>query len=572
LRAAGLAVLIARLMAFETEPVISSAPASQQKKRGRGMGVSRRRVVQGALASGTIASVGLPRIGCAQAVVPASQTIRAVMQGDLRSFDPIWTTANITAYHGALIYDMLFSIDAAFKPQPQMVDTWTVSDDKLTYTFKLRDGLAWHDGTPVTAADCVASIRRWAARDGGGQVMLAQTRAMSVKDPKTFTIELSSPFGLVVEVLAKQSTPVCFMMPLKDAQTDPNQQISGRIGSGPFIFNAGETRPGNRYVYDRNTRYVPRKEPASGMAGGKVAKVARVILENLADDQTALAALQTGEIDFFEVIPIDFLPQVKDDPNITVEILNKTGNMGFLGMNNLHPPFDNVKARQAMLYLVNQSDFMKASFGDPKYYRTCGSYFGCGTDMENDANTGWFKAAPDKAMAKKLFMQSGYAGKPVVILQPTNFAFMNNAATILGQELTDIGVKVDLAASDWGGVITRRAVQAPVDKGGWDIFTTFSSGYTLSNPVSYIADASNGTNAWFGWPTDALNQQLRTQWAAAPTLAARQAIARKIQENAWNFVPHAFLGQWVSPVAHRSTVTGWLAVPEIIPFWNVSKS
>ena len=198
------------------------------------MGVSRRRIVQGALASGTIASIGMPRIGHAQAAPPASQTIRAVMQGDLRSFDPIWTTANITAYHGALIYDMLFSIDASFKPQPQMVDKWTVSDDKLTYTFTLRDGLAWHDGSKVTAADCVASIKRWSARDGGGQVMMAQTKAMTAKDDKTFTIELKTPFGLVIDVLAKPSTPVCFMMPLKDAQTDPNQQITGRIGSGPF--------------------------------------------------------------------------------------------------------------------------------------------------------------------------------------------------------------------------------------------------------------------------------------------------------------------------------------------------
>ncbi len=536
------------------------------------MRVSRRRIVQGALATGTLTSIGMPAIVRAQPTPPANRTIRAVMQGDLRSFDPIWTTANITAYHGALIYDMLFSIDAQFKPQPQMVDSWTVSSDKLTYTFKLRDGLAWHDGTKVTATDCVASIKRWAARDGGGQALMAHTKAMSVKDDRTFVIALNSPFGLVIDVMAKPSTPVCFMMPLKDAQTDPNQQITGRIGSGPFMFNAAETRPGNQYVYDRNPHYVPRKEAPSGMAGAKIAKVDRVIFENLADDQTSLAALQAGEIDFFELIPIDFLPQVKGDPNITVEILNKTGNMGFLAMNNLHAPFNNVKARQAMLYLINQSDFMKASFGNPKYYKACGSFFGCGTDMENNANTAWFKAAPDKAMAKKLFKESGYDGRPVVILQPTNFAFMNNAATILGQELTDIGVKAQLAASDWGGVITRRASMAADDKGGWDIFTTFSSGYTLANPVSYIADASNGKKAWFGWPSDALNEKLRNEWAAAPTLAARQAIARKIQQNAWNFVPHAFLGQWVSPVAHRSNVKGWLGVPEVIPFWNVSKS
>ena len=151
------------------------------------------------------------------------------------------------------------------------------------------------------------------------------------------------------------------------------QKITDVVGSGPFKLNLDETKPGTQYVYDRNPDYVPRKEPASGIAGGKVVKLDRVTFVNMPDAQTAIAALQAGEIDFYEVPPIDMLDQFTGDKNIKIEVLNNLGNVGQIRLNFLHPPFDNVKARQAMLYIVKQDDFMRASFGDSKYARTCGS-------------------------------------------------------------------------------------------------------------------------------------------------------------------------------------------------------
>jgi peptide/nickel transport system substrate-binding protein len=334
------------------------------------------------------------------------------MQGDLRAFDPIWTTANITAYHGAMVYDTLFGLDANLQPQPQMVGKHGVSDDKLTYTFELRDGLKFSDGSSVTADDVVASIRRWAARDGAGQHMMARVKDISKKDDKTFEIALKEPYGLVIDVMAKTSTPLLYIMRKKEAETDPMQQVTTYVGSGPFTFNQDETKQGARYVYDRNPNYVPRQEPASGMAGGKIAKLDRVIWENMPDQMTAMSALQAGEIDFVELPPIDLLDQFEGDKNIKVEVLNKTGSVGWIRLNFLHPPFDNVDARRAMLYLVNQEEYLKATFGNPKYYSKCGSNFACGTPMENTENTEWFKEAPNPAKARELFRKAGYDGRP----------------------------------------------------------------------------------------------------------------------------------------------------------------
>ncbi|TVQ32204.1 MAG: ABC transporter substrate-binding protein [Geminicoccaceae bacterium] len=528
----------------------------------------RRHVIKTGAAAGALLGMGMPRLARAQ----DAGTIRAVMHGDLRVFDPIWTTANITAYHGAMIYDTLFGLDGNFDVRPQMVQDYGVSEDGLTWSFRLRDGLGFSDGTPVTTADVIPSIRRWAARDGAGQHMMRRVRDIVAKDERVFEIQLTEPYGLVIDSLAKTSTPLCYIMRRQEAETDPNEQITTFIGSGPFTFNQDLTQPGNRYVYDKNPNYVPRDDAPSGMAGAKIVKVDRVIWENIDDAQTAMAALQTGEIDFMETPPIDFLPMLEADPNLTVQVLNTLGNVGWLRLNFLHPPFDRVEARQAMMHLLNQEDFLRATFGNPQYFRTCGSYLTCGTPMESDVNMDWFTQGPNPERARELFAAAGYDGRPVTILQATNIPFMDNSAQIVAQKLRSIGINVELAASDWGGVVTRRAVQAPPAEGGWNIFITWGGGNSVASPINLSGHAATGTDGWFGWPSDELHEQLRDEWAAAPTLEARQEVSRRMQENAWNFVPHLYLGQWVAPVAHSARLSGILAIPEIVPFWNIEKS
>lgn len=534
------------------------------------MRTTRRAFVKGSVAAA--ATLSAPATLRAQSAPTKARTVRAVMHGDLKVFDPIWTTANMTGNHGLLIYDTLFGLDEKRQVQPQMVEKWGVSDDKLTYTFTLRDGLKFHDGQAVTSADCVASIRRWAARDGAAQHMFARVKDTPVKDAKTFQIVLKERYGLVLQALGKLETNLPVMMRKKDAETDPNQQVTNKIGSGPFKFNDGETRSGQRYVYDRNADYVARKEAASGFSGGKIAKVDRVIIENMADEQTAVAALKAGEIDFYEVPPIDLLDQLEGDKSIHLEVLNKGGNVGMCRLNWLHPPFDNVHARQAMLHLIKQEDILKAVFGNPKYFRGCPSLFGCTGLMQSDANTDWFKGGQNIAKAKELFKKAGYDGRPVTILQATNISFMNNAALLVAQWLKEAGVNAQLAASDWGAVVTRRAVKKPPAEGGWNIFITWGSGEGFDNPIGFVAHTANGEKGWFGWPKDDMHEKLRDQWAMAATVDERKAIARKLQDNAWNYVPMALLGQWAPPVAMRSNLKGFIPVPAHVPFWNVEKT
>jgi len=531
------------------------------------MRATRRTVVTAALAA-----VAAPGIVRAQARPPKSRTVTAVLAGDLATYDPIWTTANITAYHGAMVYDTLFGIDDKLQPKPQMVSKYAASDDQLTWSFELRDGLKFSDGTAVTATDCAASIRRWAVRSGTGQLMLPRLKDITVKDDKTFVIALKEKFPLLLDGLASPSTPVMFVMRKKEAETDPMQKIDTILGSGPFVMNQAETKAGTQYVYDKSPTYVPRSDPTSGASGAKLVKVDRVVYQNMPDSQTAVAALQAGEIDFYEIPPIDLLDQLQGDPNIVLENLTDLGTVGYIGINWIQPPFDNLKLRQSLLYIVNQEEMIKPTFVDRKWYSTCGGWMTCGSPMESDANTDWFKGGPNLAKAKALMKEGGYDGRPVVILQATNIPYMMNAATVMAQQLRNAGYNVQLMPMDWANVVQRRSSKAPPDQGGWNIFFTSSGGLANSNPYMIGGMATTGDKGWFGWPTDAKNEELRTRWVNATSLDERRAVARELQDNAWNIVPHMYYGQWSQPVAHRKNVTGWLKVPELVPFWNVSKT
>jgi len=237
----------------------------------------------------------VPSAGHADA---GAKTLRFIPQADLRSIDPIWTTAYVTRNFGYLVFDTLFSLDKDFKPQPQMVDRWTASDDKLTYRFTLRDGLKWHDGQPVRATDCVASLERWGKRDTLGQKLMEAVGEINAVDDKTFTISLKSSFPLILDALGKLSSNVPFMMPERLAKTDAYQQIPEAIGSGPFKFVKEEWEPGHKAVFVKNVDYVPRKEPPSFASGGKVAKIDRVEWLYIPDTTTAAATLNAGEADW----------------------------------------------------------------------------------------------------------------------------------------------------------------------------------------------------------------------------------------------------------------------------------
>jgi peptide/nickel transport system substrate-binding protein len=507
-----------------------------------------------------------------EASAAGKKTITAVMHSDLRITDPILTTAYITRDHGYMVYDTLVATDANFKVQPQMAD-WTVSDDKLVYTFTLRDGLKWHDGSPVTAEDCVASLRRWAKADGMAQKMMDFVTAFEAGDAKTILVKLKEPYSLVLETMGKPSALVPFMMPKRFAETPSGQAITEQIGSGPFKFVKDEFQPGVKSVYEKNADYIPRKEPASWTAGGKVVKIDRVEWITMPDAQTAMNALQSGDIDFMEVPPIEMLPILEGNSDIKIETLNKFGFQTYGRMNFLLPPFDNPKVRRAAMLAINQKDVLDALVGNPKYYQVCGAFLVCGTPLATEEGAGALTKGGNIEAAKKALAESGYDGTPVVILAPTDVVLLKAQPIVVAQQLRQAGFKVDVQATDWQTVVSRRASQKPVSEGGWNMFFTFSVAPDVMNPIANFPMSGKGKNGgWFGWPDDPKIEQLKDKFVRVSSPEEQKKIATEIQAEAYDEVIYLPLGQFQSPSAWRKSLTGVLDGPATPIFWNITKS
>ena len=476
-------------------------------------------------------------------MLPASAadatTAKIVLHAPLRVLDPVLTNGYITRNHGYLIYDTLFAMDAKGQPQPQMVDTWKVSDDKLTYTFTLRPGLKFHDGAAVTAEDVVASLQRWAQRDPMGMRLAANTATMTADDAHTFTVKLKQPYGLIIESLAKPGSPVPFIMPKRVAATPPSQAITEIIGSGPYKFVPADFQAGVKATYLKFADYVPRKEPASNFAGGKVARLERLELVTITDTQTAVNALRSGEIDFMEDVPADLMSQLEGVKGITTQTYGPSTNFFTLRMNWLQPPFDNVKVRQAALAALNQVDYLDAQIGDPKRYQVCGAMLTCISPYKTEIGATQTKA-PDLARAKALLKDSGYKGEKVVILHPTDLPILSSFASVTAQALRDIGMTVDIQSMDWTTLLSRRTKKEPVDQGGWSIVHSAFTSLDLMSPVVNPNLDGRGDVGYVGWSKDDEMEKLRDQFAAEGDFDKRRAIAEAIQKRGYDqviFVP-----------------------------------
>jgi len=516
--------------------------------------------------------------GAAAAVLPlpafsqgaAARTIRVIPQANLTSVDPVWTTAVVTRNHAFMIYDQLCAQDAAGVIRPQMVEGWLVSDDRLTVTFTLRVGLAFHDGERVLAKDAVASIKRWARRDPFMQVLWPSVADVEAMDDRRFRFRLHRPVALLFEALGQTQFP-CFVMPERIAATDAFTQIRETVGSGPFKFVPGEWNPGQRAVWAKNERYVARAEAVDGLAGGRVPRIDRVEWTIISDPATSANAMTQGEQDYWEYPLHDLLPLMRRSRELVVEQRLLDGTYGIARFNTLHPPFDNAAVRRAVAMAVDQRDYMRAVAGnEPNGWGACEGVFTCGTPLANETGSEVLKTR-NIDRAREALRASGYNGERVVLISPSDYPQINALSLVTADIMQRMGMNVDLISTDWGSLVQRRASREPVERGGWSIIHTTSSGQSLALPVFHLFLRANGSNAWFGWPDDPEIERLRGAWVASGDASERLTIAQALNRRAMEFMHYVPLGFYWQPSAWRRNVTGVFRAPATV-FWNMGKS
>lgn len=529
--------------------------------------MQRRSILAGSLGA---ASLGLARPSYAQ--TERQRTLRFVPYADLAILDPIWTTVDVTRDHGYMIYDTLYGMDGHLRPRPQLAEGHTVEDDGKRWIVTLRSNIRFHDGEPIRAQDCVASLKRWMGAAPMGQTLKASLDGMSALDDHRIEFRLKRRFPLLLNVLGQATAPAPFIMPERVARVDYTQQITETVGSGPFVFKKDEYQLGTRVIYERFDSYQPTSDSGVGLtAGPKLAHFDRVEWRSLPDPSTAGAALQTGEVDWFSDPPSELLELFAHARNVEISRMELLPSVMVLRPNHLHPPFDNKKIRQALLPALSQEDYVMAAVGtDPARYAIGTGFFPPGSSMASDVGLEPLKGPRDIEKARRLIKDAGYSGELVRLLGLAQGGTTAAMAQVTADLFPRLGFNFEATLLDSASVTQRRRSMEPVEKGGWSISCWSFPGLWFENPGTHSLIRGNGRNAWFGWPTIPRMEELRDAWLDESDLARQQAIAREMQVVGMEELPCIPMGSLYKMTALNRNLRNRVAGFPI--FWNLQRS
>ena len=515
------------------------------------------------------AAAGLAQLPTSSFAQTGKTLLRWVPENDLALLDPMFTTATITACHALQVFDTLYGLDGNYQPQPQMVGSQSIENNDLTWKITLRDGLKFHDGSPVLSKDIIASIKRFGKRNPLGQTLIELIQEIKAVSDNTIQITLSKPFPLLMYSLSGSSASI---MPERLANTPDNIPVKEMIGSGPYRFIAEKWVSGSQVIYEKFNEYVPRKDGvARNTAGPKIAHVTDIKWQVINDRATAVAALQNNEVDGIEAVDNDFLPILRKDKAITL-IKSDLPSIAIMRFNHLHPPFDNILMRRAILAVVNQTEYMTAANGSefPEYWHDKVGVWAPGTPMATTAGLDKLTGKRDFALARSLIKQAGYNGQAIVLLDPVDSPTHHASALVTADLFKKLDLKVDLRSMDWGSYLQRRNSQEPPASGGWNVGFTAMTGTSNLDPTSNLGIRGTGKQAWFGWPTNPTIEKLRTDWFYAATPEQRKALCQDIQVQVFDQVPYIPLGAIYKLMALRK---GWIDFQEQGPvFYTMRKT
>lgn len=526
---------------------------------------------RGMLTAG-MGALAAPLLGRAAAggAVRDPETLRFIPAADPVVLDPHLTTAYATRTHALLVWDTLYGLDGNFVPHPQMAEGQEVSDGGRLVLIRLREGLRFHDGQPVLARDCVASIDRWARRDPLGNDMLARLERLDAPDDRTVRVRLRRPFPLLFEALGKTTPPVCAILPERLASAAG--PLGAIIGSGPYRFLAEEHEPGVLTAYARFDGYVPREsEVASGTAGPKRAGFARVEWRPASEPAEALAALRSGAADWWQSPDLASQAALRRERSILLGAHDPLGFVAICRFNHLHPPFDSQDVRRAVLLGFSQAEMMGSMVpGDRRLWRDRVGFFPPGTPYASEAGLDPLFAAGDPAAARRALTEAGYGGERILVLVPTDTPALAALAQVGLDALRRMGFTAEAAAADWTTLMRRRMSREPVSRGGWSVFFTLWAGADMRHPGIHQPLRAGGQRAWFGWPDSPAIEALREAWLDAADAESRRRIAAELHAEAAAALPYVPLGQTFAPMAVRRDILG--VQPGLPLFWNIRRA
>jgi peptide/nickel transport system substrate-binding protein len=500
----------------------------------------------------------------------AHRVLRVVPSADPAVLDPTRGMNLIARTFAQAVFETLFALDSHLVPRPMMVEREDVSPDGLNYTFTLRRGLTFHDGSPVTAHDVVASLERWMNGGSIGAQFRSLTVSLGTVDDRTVRLVLNKPSGLVEFMLAGPGTPIAGIMREVDAERDSAIPVTEPIGSGPFRYVASERESGHRVVFEKFAGYIPRDEPPDGVAGGRVVKVDRMEWILMPDATTAADALIKQEVDLWEQVSPDLVGLLRDK-GVTVRGIATLPTMAFIRPNFQLPPFNDIRARQALALLFDQTEMMEAAAGDGVKWQECHSFSVCGGPYGTEIGSDPYRT-PNIAKARELLAAAGYKGERIVLLGTPQLPAINAMTLVAEQRLKQAGMNVDTQMTDFAVMSQRmQTANKPIDQGGYNLFAYHAVGSSYFHPLMNLAiDLSCSRRNWAGFPCDAEGEALRQAFLQAPDDDARKAAFERLQTRLWQYLPYIPLGQFEVVTGWRKGITGVLDA-YTVAYWNIEK-
>ncbi len=490
-------------------------------------------------------------------------TLRVVPQGSIKFIDPHNTGAIVTGYIGRNVYEQMFAPDSRYEPQPELVDSWRISDDQKVWTFKLREGLKFHNGDPLRVEDVIASVVREASRNPISKGLFRGftadpndfSKAFAKVDDTTFTLTLTKPTGYLLTAMAQADPYMPSVMHESIWSIKPGDPVTDAIGTGPWQF--AEWVPGNRLVLEKFAGYKPRPEPSDFLAGANQVYLDRMEIVEVPDHASRVAALRTGEVHYLDDFKLDLAKTLEGVPGITV-LKTRDGNLGTYAFNHTKPPFNNKLARQAVAYGVGIERLMTAAVGDQTWWKECPFFIHCGTFWSENAMGAGLDVQTRQgniAKARELVKQAGVEGMQVRILSSQDMPFMPEAALVLSEVLDEIGFKAEVVAVDWATTVSRTSSAKPEDLESWESNTSWSN---FANGVDPLAPHGivKGANV-AGWQDpEGKVAALRQQFMETTDIAKQVEIARQLDAIYWDEIPSLNLGMFSPPRAYRNNVKG----------------
>lgn len=484
------------------------------------------------------------------------RTLNVAYMAQPPTLDPHVTVSVATTEIGRNIYESLLAFNENNEAAPLLAESFEPSEDLKSITFKLREGVKFHNGKEMTADDVVASMERWKELNGKAKTYFADSEFVK-EDDYTVILKMDKPFTIAKYILA---TNINFpaIMPKEIIENAPTAGVKEYIGTGPFKLD--EWKQDQYIKLVKNEEYQSAGNTPDGLVGKKEVLVDEVYFRMVPDSSTRTAGIQTGEYDIALQIPYDNFPVLESDSNL--EMITHPEGFSSVVFNNRNGLFSNEKARQALNLAVNKTEVLMAAFASDQFYTE-------EHGLLSKEFISWYSEegkdqydAYNPEAAKKLFEEAGYNGEVLTILTTRDYEDQYQSAVVIQANLQKIGVETELKVYDWPTLMDVRE-----DDQFYDLMTMGYNPVTDPTQINFLDSRINYT----GWTDSAEIDSLLDQLMVAPSDEEAKEIFSKLQKENWDYLPAVKFGDYDAIASIRSNVKDfeWFHGPVL---WNVTKS